>query len=333
MNSRVTGCLAVVLFLALAVSVILNLIFAGSLHSRHASITESDWEPEFQEIILSGAQHHDKIAVIDLVGLISNQVPGEMGDSMVDDVILKLKRARKEEEVKGVVLRIDSPGGEVLASDLLYREVALTRKEKPVVVYMESVAASGGYYAAMGSTFVMANELTITASIGVIMQTINYKDLLDKIGVKALTFKSGKMKDLLNPAREVTPEESKMVQDLINETYEKFVGIVAKERKLDLAALKTGLADGRILSGRQARDANLVDGLGYFEDATKKASELAHLEEAQIVRYVVPFHWDRFLRILGKSDIGRVQVQLAPNSLQLQSGHFYYLSPHLFGRE
>ena len=152
-----------------------------------------------------------------------------------------------------------------------------------------TVGASGAYYAAMGSSYVMATDLTITGSIGVIMQSFTFAGLMDKVGVKSYTFKSGKYKDILNPMREPTPGETNLVQDLIMEVYDKFVGIVAKERKMDLDGLKSGLADGRILSGKQAKDAGFIDEVGYFDDAVGKAKALANIKEAKVIRYIAPF--------------------------------------------
>jgi len=147
------------------------------------------------------------------------------------------------------VLSIDSPGGEVTASDVIYSAVCKARKQKPVVVYMGSMAASGGFYVACGGSYLMANDTTLTGSIGVIIQTLNYQQLLGKIGVEAVVFKSGQFKDILSGSRQMTPEEKEYIQKLVMQTYGKFVGIVATERKLPVEQLTKGIADGRIISG------------------------------------------------------------------------------------
>src|SRR5207253_297960 len=162
----------------------------------------------------------DKIALITLRGLISSSVPGTVGDSMVDDLRAALQQARDDNQVKAVVLEIDSPGGEVTASDQIYNAVVKTRARKPVVVYMDTLAASGGYYISCGGKFLMANETTITGSIGVIIQTLNYEQLFNKLGLASVVFKSGKFKDMLNGARPVTPEERELVQSFIMKTYD-----------------------------------------------------------------------------------------------------------------
>src|SRR5205823_1649862 len=166
-----------------------------------------------------------------------------------------------DSRVKAIVLVIDSPGGEVTASDAIYSAVVKAGARKPVVVYMESLAASGGYYVSCGGKFLMASETTITGSIGVIIQTLNYEQLFNKVGLASVIFKSGKFKDMLNGARPITPEERELVQNFIMKTYDKFLGIVAKERNLSADLLRNTIADGRILSGKEAFENKLIDGL------------------------------------------------------------------------
>jgi protease-4 len=172
----------------------------------------------------------------------------------------------------------------------------------------------------------MANETSITGSIGVIIQTLNYEHLFDKIGLAAVVFKSGKFKDMLNGARPITPEERDYIQSFVMKTYEKFLGIVAKERNLPADNLRNGIADGRILSGRDALDYKLIDGLGQIEDAYAKAKELGHAGDAKIVEYGPPFGLSRFLRMLTKSGDTKIELSL-PGQLmpQLQSGRAYFL--------
>src|SRR6202011_4979699 len=184
--------------------------------------------PRFREVTVEqGSGGSDKIALIMMRGLISSSLPGNVGDSMVDDLRAALQQAREDNHVKAVGLEIDSPGGEVTASDEIYNAVVKTRARKPVVVYMDTLAASGGYYVSCGGKFLMANETTITGSIGVIIQTLNYQHLFDKIGLASVVFKSGKFKDILNGARPMTPEERDYIQAFVMKTYEKFLGVVA----------------------------------------------------------------------------------------------------------
>lgn len=332
MGKKVFGCLGVILVVALACSLVVNVALVAD-----RSAGSGGGRKDFQEMVLEGPTFRPagKIAVVDLFGVISYGVHGQVHDTMVDDLVAKLKQAREDEAVKAVLLHVDSPGGEVTASDVLYHEIAKTAAEKPVVAYFDSVAASGAYYAAMGADKIVANELCITASIGVIMQSLNVEQLAEKVGVSALTFKSGKMKDLLNPTRQATEEEKVYVQGMIDETYARFVGIVARERKLDEAALRAGVADGRIMSGKTALQERLVDETGYFEHAVKAAREAAGLEEGkvQVVRYLAPFTFSAFLRSMGETSKAPVlRLQVGPELPQLEAGKLYYISPHLFGR-
>src|SRR5205085_6865470 len=179
--------------------------------------------------------------------------------------------------------------------------------KKPVVVYMDSLAASGGYYVACGGKYLMANETTITGSIGVIIQTLNYEQLFNKIGLSSIVFKSGKFKDMLNGARPITPEERDYVQNFVMGTYEKFLGIVAKERSLPADNLRNTIADGRIMSGRDAVENKLIDGLGQIEDAFRKAREMANATDATVVKYGPPFSIGRFFRALGESRAANIE--------------------------
>src|SRR5213076_3018424 len=220
---------------------------------------------------------------------------GNVSDSMVEDMRLALQQARDDNRVKAIVLEIDSPGGEVTAADQIYNAVTKSRARKPVVIYMDSLAASGGYYIACGGKYLMANETTITGSIGVIIQTLNYEQLFNKVGLASVVFKSGKFKDMLNGARPITSEERDLVQSFIMKTYDKFLCIVAKERKLPPDLLRNTIADGRILSGKEAFENKLIDGLGELDDAFRKAKELGNAPDAKVVKYGPPFTLSRFL--------------------------------------
>ena len=326
-GNRKLGCLSIFLFVALCASLFMNFVLMMAAFQRWSGIRETEPIPRFREILLQrGARASlDKIAVITMRGLISSSLPGSVGDSMVDDMRAALQQARDDGRVKAIVLEIDSPGGEVTASDAIYSAVVKAGARKPVVVYMESLAASGGYYVSCGGKFLMANETTITGSIGVIIQTLNYEQLFNKIGLASVVFKSGKFKDMLNGARPITPEERELVQNFIMKTYEKFLGIVAKERKLSADRLRDTIADGRILSGKEAFENKLIDGLGDLDDAFSKAKELGNAPDAKVVKYGPPFSLGRFLRIFGGSD-SKIELQL-PRQLvpQLESGRAYYL--------
>jgi protease-4 len=327
--NRKLGCLSIFLFVALCTSLFVNLVLAATAFRRFAgNVREEEPTPSFREIIVQrGARgSSDKIAVITMRGLISSSLTGNVGDSMVDDMRLALQQARDDEHVRAVVLEIDSPGGEVTASDIIYNWVVKTRAKKPVVVYMDSLAASGGYYVACGGKYLMANETTITGSIGVIIQTLNYEQLFNKIGLVAVVFKSGKFKDMLSGTRPVTPEEREYVQGFIMKTYEKFLGIVARERNLPADQLRNTVADGRILSGKDALDNKLIDAVGQIEDAFLKAKELGNAPQATIVKYGPPFTFSRFFRALGTTDNSKIELTLPKQLMpQLETGRAYFL--------
>ncbi|MHA3773344.1 signal peptide peptidase SppA [Verrucomicrobiota bacterium sgz303538] len=334
MQQNRLGCLTVTLFLALALSLFINFLFF--VRGSASSVGMPGVRPlqKFGETLVVPPQgvNNEKIALIYLRGMISSAEPGSIGESMVEDLKLQFQQAAKDDNVKGIVLYVDSPGGEVTASDMIYQAVRKVRDQskKPVVVYMGSLAASGGYYAACGGSYLMANETTLTGSIGVIMQTLNYRQLMDKVGVATVTFKSGKFKDLLSGSRDLTDEEKAYVQGMVMQTYDKFVGIVAKERKLDEQTLRNGIADGRVLSGKDALADKLIDGVGEVEDAYAKAMELAHAKGAAVVRYETHFGLSKLFKLLGQSEKAKIEVNLTESlAPKLQSGHLYYLPTFL----
>jgi protease-4 len=285
--------------------------------------------PRFREVVVQRGTRlvPDRIALITMRGLISSSIPGNVSESMVEDMRLALHQAREDSRVKAIVLEIDSPGGEVTAADQIYSEVTKTRARKPVVIYMDSLAASGGYYVACGGRFLMANETTITGSIGVIIQTLNYEQLFNKIGLASVVFKSGKFKDILNGARPMTPEERELIQSFVMQTYDKFLGVVSKERSLPAEMLRNSIADGRILSGKDALNSKLIDGLGQIDDAFAKAKQLGNAPQATVVKYGPPFNLARLFRAFGEfGGESKIELQL-PKQLvpQLESGRAYFL--------
>jgi len=328
---------AVIVSFFLFLSVLANLVlfgitFGGSSGEKIAMTTRSSKLRTYEEHYVAGDEDaRDKIVVIYLNGVINSSEDSAASEGgMVEDIKDQLDEAVDDKRVKAIILRINSPGGEVVASDAIYQAVVDARQKKPVVASIETLGASGAYYIAVGADYIVANELSITGSIGVIMESFTVDGLADKIGIKFYTFKSGRYKDILNPTREPTEDEKALVQGLIMEVYDKFVGIVAKERQMKVDDLKNGLADGRILSGKQALDAGFVDGLGYFEDAIDKAKELAKIKKARVVRYVVPFSLRNLLRLVGKNDQTKIQVELTPHQFKLESGKMYFLPGYMF---
>ncbi|MFZ4780166.1 MAG: signal peptide peptidase SppA [Terrimicrobiaceae bacterium] len=327
-----SGCAIIVLFLAVCASMFVNLLLfaalAGMKGTGSLSSIRSVREKDFEEVVIDeGSTSSQKIAIIPLEGVIANGQPGSLGEDMVGDFKRALAQARQDPEVKAVIISVDSPGGEITASDVLYNSLKEFTTHKPSIIYFNSIGASGAYYTACGSSYIMCNATTFTGSIGVIISTLNYRELFGKIGLESLIFKSGKFKDMLNGAREMTPDEKAYVEGLVMQSYDRFVGIVAKARDLDEQSLRTGVADGRILSGTDALAAKLVNELGYIEDAYTKARELGKAPGAQIVRYKHSVSFANFLRLFGATKSPSITVDLLEGLPKLQPGRVYLLPP------
>ncbi len=216
----------------------------------------------------------DKLALVRIEGVITES----------EDIVRQIKKYREDSSIKGIVLRIDSPGGAVGPSQEIYKEVLKTTEGKKVVASMGGLAASGGYYIASAANRIFANPGTITGSIGVIMAFSNFEELMKKLGLKTTVIKSGKFKDVGSPVRELTEEERKILQNVSDDIHGQFIEAVAKGRNLKIESVKE-LADGRIFSGRQAKEAGLIDELGTLEDAISYATKLAGIKEkAKIVQ-------------------------------------------------
>ncbi len=234
-----------------------------------------------------------KVLLMEVSGLISS-VDGDAfigGDtSQVSRVKEELGLAAQDQKIKAIVLRINSPGGTVTASDIIYHELR-TFKEKrniPIIASIMDVGASGGYYVAAAADEIVAHPSSVTGSLGVIMLTVNAHGLLEKIGVQATAVTSGPKKDMGSPFRPMTPEERAIFQDVINSFYNQFLTVIQKSRTSLTAAQIRTLADGRIYSGEQAKTLGLVDGVGYLDDAIELAKKEVGLREARIVTYHRP---------------------------------------------
>lgn len=232
-----------------------------------------------------------KIALIDVQGVLSSDQEESLFSSKESQVVAfveKLRLAESDKDVKAVIVRIDSPGGDVTTSDILYNELVefKRRKKVPVVAAFMGIAASGGYYLASGADAIVAHPTTITGSIGVISVHVSLVGLLDKIGVKVEALKSGPNKDMGSPFRSMGDEDKKLLQALIDQFYARFIGVVAEGRKgrLTEAQVRT-LADGRVYTAHQALDAKLVDRIGYIVDAFGEAKTRAAVTQAKLVMY------------------------------------------------
>jgi protease IV len=205
----------------------------------------------------------DKIAIVEIKGAITQS----------SGIIEELQYYFEDDGVKAIILRIDSPGGGVGPSQEIHREIMKIKSKKKVVTSMGSVAASGGYYIACASDLIVANPGTITGSIGVVMQFSNFEELLKKIGIKGVVLKSGEHKDVGSPFREMTPEEKRIMQEVLDNVHQQFIQAVAQGRKLDQSKV-IQIADGRILTGEQAKNLGLVDQMGNLQDTIDITAKL-----------------------------------------------------------
>ncbi|NOY05698.1 MAG: signal peptide peptidase SppA [Chlorobi bacterium] len=283
-------------FLGLAI-----LIFAVAIFMFTAAVSGSfrGAFDEDEEITGSGS---GAVAVIELMTPITSP----------DKFVSLCKRYRKRSSVKAIVVRINSPGGAVAPSQEMYEELRKTREVKPVVISMSSVAASGGYYVALGGTRILANPGTITGSIGVVSQFINTGELMKKIGVSQTTIKSGKFKDLGNPWRRMTEAEKEYWQRTINEVYSQFVKAVARERAIDEDSVRR-IADGRVYTGSQAVSIGLIDSLGTYEDAIALAAKLGNITgEPRIIRKRRRLSFIEELTGVNASELKEIGASLTP---------------------
>lgn len=224
----------------------------------------------YQAGVRSGSVRSQSFSLKDKIGVVT--VEGVITDSM--EITENIKNFSRDKSIVAVVVRIDSPGGGVAASQEIYDAIVELKKKKKVVVSMGSVAASGGLLIACAGDKIVANPGTITGSISAIMQFANVEELLKKVGVKSSVVKSGQYKDIGSPTREMTPEERVIIQELIDDIYEQFVDVIVRERKLPREKV-VAISDGRVFSGRKAKEYGLVDQLGDMAFAAKLALALA----------------------------------------------------------
>ncbi len=251
-----------------------------------------------------------KVLMLDLVGMISSAE--EHGFYPIPSQVARLKealtKAAADSDVQSLVLRINTPGGTVTASDVLYHELRLFKQKKkiPIIASIMDVGASGGYYVAMGTDKIVAHPSSVTGSLGVIMLTMNANGLLEKIGLHANAITSGPKKDMGSPFRAMTDDERAIFQGVINGFYERFLTVIKEGRRNLTVDEIRKLADGRIYSGEQAKAVGLVDSIGYLDDAIELAKREAGLTDARIVVYQQPgeYRHNIYSRFLGQEGSG-----------------------------
>lgn len=259
-------------------------VLAGS--SAGYSDYPVDAEPNLDEIWSQG-YGETKVVRIGLSGVIMRGQPERLfgsGNDMVESILSQILAARLDPAVRAILLEVDSPGGAVTPSDEIYtalRQFKESAEDRVVVVFIRDLGASGAYYAAMAGDYIMAEPTAIVGSVGVIMQTLNMKGLADMIGLKSVTIASGANKDMLNPLKEVDPQHLEMLQELVDEMQNRFAGIVMDSRGIESRTL----LDGRVFTADQAMNDNLIDGIGYWQEAVEQLKILLGVDDVYIIRY------------------------------------------------
>jgi len=274
----------------LALLAAMSLLYSGCAYINLALISEPG---PLQEKVVDG-EGDRKILLMDVTGIISEEKRCKLGlreeISMVDEFRESLKKARGDKKIAGLVIRINSPGGTITASDILRHEILEYKKKTGVrvVACMMDVAASGGYYVATAADEIVAHPTTITGSIGVIVVKFNVQGLFGKIGVDTETIKSGDKKDMLSPFRPATPEEIQVVQTIIDQMNGRFIDVIVEGRKPLPRESVVKLADGRIYTAGQALDLKLIDRVGYLDDALDGIKKSLSLDKASVIMYHRP---------------------------------------------
>ena len=258
----------------------------------------------------------EKVLIVEISGIISEEekrgIAGLSGEpDMVARIKEELKTAAKDKRVKAIILRINSPGGTVTASDMIYHEIEQFKKKtnNKVVACIMDLGASGGYYVAVSADRIVAHPTTVTGSIGVIMLNLSVEGLLQKIGVKDTSIKTGEHKDMGSPLKTMTEEERKIFQGILDNMYERFLSVIAENRKeLTQEKLKL-LADGRIYTAQQALDYGLIDQIGYLDEAITLAKQEAGLTTARVIIYHRPGAYrNNIYSQLGNSGFGTINL-------------------------
>ncbi|MFJ7678801.1 signal peptide peptidase SppA [Peribacillus sp. NPDC097198] len=279
------GIAAVLFFVSIGVGLATTL-FATDTESVFEDFFASD--SGFYEEVIEGEDPTNVIAVLDVEGTIQDTGEASLLSSETynhRDFMDKLQMAEENDNIKGIILRVNSPGGGVVESAEIYDKILDIKKvKKPVYVSMGSMAASGGYYISAPADKIFASPETMTGSLGVIMQGYNYEKLAEKYGVEFETIKSGTYKDIMSPTREMTDDERKILQNMIDNSYDQFVKIIANGRGMSEKEVRK-IADGRIYDGRQAKEVHLIDDFGHLDDVIAAMKNDIGQKNAQVIRY------------------------------------------------
>ena len=281
------AALAAILGLSLLINLAAVGVLAGSSRSGPSTQGEDEF-PAFAETHSWGTGTA-KVVRIAFTGILTRQLDGGLFGSTdpVESTLRQIRAARQDDDVAGILLEIDSPGGEVTASDEIHRELMRfkeSREGRVLTVLVHDLAASGGFYIALPADRILAQPTALIGSIGVILQTLNIQGLSDKLGVTDTTIKSGRNKDLLNPFHPVDPEQIALLQDSVDAMHERFVNLIAEGRGLKKSDLKS-IADGRLFTAADALKHQLIDGIGYWDDAMAATAEMLGVEDILVIGY------------------------------------------------
>lgn len=313
------------------VSIVINFLSAFAFKGLKTDLGDfmATTEQSFTEEVVEDGSELKKIVILDVNGVI--QDTGETGSLLSgggydhQDFMKKLNYIKDDDTVKGIIIKVNSPGGGVVESAEIHDKLKEIQKDtkKPVYISMGSMAASGGYYISTAAKKIFASPETLTGSLGVIMEGINYEGLADKYGVDFVTIKSGQYKDIMSPTRKMTEEERQILQSMINNSYDGFVKVISEGRNMTVEQVKK-IADGRVYDGRQAKELHLVDEFGYLDDVIVRMKKDEKLKGAKIVRYADDLGFGSLFTMQAKKIMGDngelaglMKVLSKPNSPRL----------------
>lgn len=313
------------LFLAAGVVVLLAVTGAGGGGVASSPVV-------YEEEYVSG-EGSDKVAVVPVQGAIisaDSTITGPQPTTTPEGLREALRQAAEDDSVVAVVLEVNSPGGGVTASDEMHQSILDFKREtdKPVVVSMGDTAASGGYYISAAADRIVANETTLTGSLGVILPLTNFAEAADKYGIRQYAITSGEFKNIGSGFKDLTPEEREILQSIVDENYDGFVEVIVEGRDLPEQRVRE-IADGRVYSGEQAKNLGLVDSFGGLDEAANVARRLADVDEATVIRYTQTPTLTDFLQAALGTDEPQAQQILDAAGLDLEARPYYLYRPGL----
>ncbi|GAB3803277.1 signal peptide peptidase SppA [Virgibacillus kimchii] len=323
-------------WLALAVAVGLFFVSIGFQFTANMAATDIEevfgfWDRPFDENVIEEGDFNEKIAVLHVEGVIQDISTNDLLSSSVYNhkgFLEMLEQAAMDDTVEGIILRVNTPGGGVVESAEIHDQIVEIQEEydKPVYISMGNTAASGGYYISAPADKIIAHPATVTGSIGVIMESINFGELAEDLGIDFNTITSGEYKDIMSSTRDMTEAEFEILQTIIDEMYDDFVQVIAEGRGMDDNEVRR-LGDGRIYTGKQAFENGLVDDLGSMNDTITMLREDYGLQQASVIEYEANVGFRQFLAgamqntFSGESDIMGIKEILrqsnAPSAMYL----------------